>query len=258
MSEHAVRTATGSFRIVEGDGSHIVLTNKEYHDTVKIARMYRDDVKRFSKENTDIKRRLQELNKTLASLQSKLDSDEASVKELSRQKGTFEQETLSYKKEIASLREALDHAEALNVNLKRICRERANQARGLPRAADGYIVLMSREWREKAMDGSLIRGYKTTIQTPIAASIDDAVAKREIYDTLMNGVLADLGIYYCEPVNGRIKSQVDVLTVYRRVYAANFKAGYWEATIYTNGPITVPENRTPIPPQKRRNGGKQK
>ena len=258
MSEHAVRTATGSFRIVDRDGSHIVMTNEEYHDIVEVTRMFRDDVKRFSRENTDLKRRLQEIGDTLTSLQSKLDSAGITIKELSRQKGALEQDAASYKEEIESLEGDLSHAEALNTNLKRICRERANQARGLPRAADGYIVLMSREWREKAQDGSLIKGYKTTIQTPLNASTDDAVAKKEIYDTLMNGVLADLGISYCEPVNGRMKSAVDVLTVYRRTYAANYKTGFWEVTVYTNGAISVPENRTPAQPQKRRNGGKQK
>ena len=258
MSEHAVKTSIGLFRIVDREGSHIVLTNEEFHDIIKIARIYRDDVKRFSKENADIKIRIQELRDTLTSLHSKLDSAETTIRELSRLKDALEQESASYKEEIASVKEALNHAEALNINLKRICRERANQARGLPRAADGYIVLMSREWREKAMDGSLIRGYKTTIQTPIAASVDDAVAKKEIYDALMNGVLADLGIYYCEPVNGRMKAQADVLTVYRRVYAANYKSGYWETTFYTNGSIKVPESRTPVPPKKKRNGGKQK
>ena len=258
MSEHAVKTSIGLFRIVDREGSHIVLTNEEFHDIIKIARIYRDDVKRFSKENADIKIRIQELRDTLTSLHSKLDSAETTIKELSRLKDALEQETSSYKEEIASVKEALDHAEALNTNLKRICRERANQARGLPRAADGYIVLTSREIRERAQDGSLIRGYKTAIQTPINASTEDAVAKKEIYDTLMNGVFADLGIYHCEPVNGRMKTQVDVLTVYRRTYVANYKTGLWEINLFTNGPITVPENRIPVQPQKRRNGGKEK
>lgn len=258
MSEHAIRTATGSFRIIDGDGSHIVLTNEEFHDIVKISRMYRDDVKHFSKENTDLKIKLAGFGDTLASLQSKLDSAEMTIRKLSRQKGTLEQEVASYKEEIESLKRELSHAEALNTNLRRICRERANQARGLPRAADGYIVLTSREIRERAQDGSPIRGYKTAIQSPISASTEAAVAKKEIYDTLMDGVLADLGIFYCEPVNGRMKTQVDVLTVYRRTYVANYKTGLWEINICTNGPITVPENRTPVQTQKRRNGGKGK
>ena len=258
MSEHAVKTSIGLFRIVDREGSHIVLTNEEFHDIIEIARIYRDDVKRFSRENADIKTRIQELRDTLTSLHSKLDSAETTIRELSRLKDALEQETSSYKEEIASVKKALDHAEALNTNLKRICRERANQARGLPRAADGYIVLTSREIRERAQDGSPIRGYKTAIQSPISASTEAAVAKKEIYDTLMDGVLADLGIFYCEPVNGRMKTQVDVLTVYRRTYVANYKTGLWEINIFTNGPIKVPESRTPVPPKKKRNGGKQK
>lgn len=258
MSEHAVKTSIGLFRIVDREGSHIVLTNEEFHDIIEIARIYRDDVKRFSRENADIKTRIQELRDTLTSLHSKLDSAETTIRELSRLKDALEQETSSYKEEIASVKKALDHAEALNTNLKRICRERANQARGLPRAADGYIVLTSREIRERAQDNSLIRGYKTAIQTPLSANIQDIVAKKQIYDTLINGVLADLGVFYCEPVNGRLKTAVDVLTAYRMTYAANYRSGFWEVTVYTNGAISVPENRTPAPPLKRRNGGKQK
>ena len=250
---HAVKTSLGSYRIVDGDGTYVIMDNDEFHDYVKISRMLRDDIRRFSRESVDLHSKLQDDIKTIDSLRSQLSVSEEKVKELSRQKDELEQSMTALREEITKLTDDLAHVESLNVNLRRICRERANQARDLPKSRDGYVVLVSHEWREKAQNGQLIRGYKTQIQSPHDASMDDETAKRQIFDDLVNGVLADLGCPYYEQVNGRPAEPIDEMSMYRSIYTADYRSGLWLVTIYTSGPLKVPPHRRPQ--QKPRNRG---
>ena len=149
---HAVKTSLGSYRIVDGDGTYVIMDNDEFHDYVKISRMLRDDIRRFSRESVDLHSKLQDDIKTIDSLRSQLSVSEEKVKELSRQKDELEQSITALREEITKLTDDLAHVESLNVNLRRICRERANQARDLPKSSDGYVVLVSQEWREKAQN----------------------------------------------------------------------------------------------------------
>ena len=252
---HAVKTSIGSYKIVDGDGTHVIMTREEYHDYVNISRMLRDDIQRFSRKSVDLHRKLQEDLKTIESLKSELAVAEGTIKELSEQKGALERSISTLKEELAKLTDDLTHAEALNVNLRRICRERAHQARGLLKNSDGYVVLVSQEWREKAQDSRLIRGYKSTIQSPYDAGMDDETAKRQIFEDLVNGVLADLGCPYYEQVNGRPKEPIEEMSMYRWIYTADYRSGsgFWTVTIYTSGPLQVPPHLRP--PQKHRNQG---
>ena len=250
---HAVKTSLGSYRIVDGDGTYVIMDNDEFHDYVKISRMLRDDIRRFSRESVDLHSKLQDDIKTIDSLRSQLSVSEEKVKELSRQKDELEQSMTALREEITKLTDDLAHVESLNVNLRRICRERANQARDLPKSSDGYVVLVSHEWREKAQNGQLIRGYKTQIQSPHDASMDDETAKRQIFEDLISVVLADLGCVYYEKVNGRPAEPIEELSMYRWIYTADYRTGFWMVTIYTTGPLIVPPHRRPQ--QKPRNRG---
>lgn len=250
---HAVKTSLGSYRIVDGDGTYVIMDNDEFHDYVKISRMLRDDIRRFSRESVDLHSKLQDDIKTIDSLRSQLSVSEEKVKELSRQKDELEQSITALREEITKLTDDLAHVESLNVNLRRICRERANQARDLPKSSDGYVVLVSQEWREKAQNGQLIRGYKTQIQSPHDASMDDETAKRQIFEDLISVVLADLGCVYYEKVNGRPAELIEELSMYRWIYTADYRTGFWIVTIYTTGPLIVPSHRRPQ--QKPRNRG---
>ena len=250
---HAVKTSLGSYRIVDGDGTYVIMDNDEFHDYVKISRMLRDDIQRFSRESVDLHSKLQDDIKTIDSLRSQLSVSEEKVKELSRQKDELEQSMTALKEEITKLTDDLAHVESLNVNLRRICCERANQARGLSKNDDGYIVLVSQEWREKAQNGQLIRGYKSVIQSPYDAAMDDTTAKKQIFEDLINGVLADLGCPYYEKVNGRPAEPIEEMSMYRWVFTADFRSTFWNITIYSTGPLKVPPHRRPQ--QKPRNRG---
>ncbi|MBQ8054852.1 MAG: hypothetical protein IJ198_13785 [Lachnospiraceae bacterium] len=253
--KEAVKTSFGSYRIVDGDGTHIIMTNEDFHENTKIFHFLRDDIRRLSQESVDLHCKLQDDLKTIEFLKSELAVAEGTIKELSEQKDDLERSISSLKDELAKLTDDLAHAESLNVNLKRICRERANQARDLPKSSDGYIVLVSQEWREKAQNGKLIRGYKSVIQSPYDAAMDDTTAKKQIFEDLINGVLTDLGCPYYEQVNGRPKEPIEEMSMsmYRWVFTADFRSTFWNITIYTSGPLKVPPHRRPQ--QKPRNQG---
>ena len=116
---HAVKTSLGSYRIVDGDGTYVIMDNDEFHDYVKISRMLRDDIRRFSRESVDLHSKLQDDLKTIESLKSELAVAEGTIKELSEQKDDLERSISSLKDELAKLTDNLEHAESLNANLKR-------------------------------------------------------------------------------------------------------------------------------------------
>ena len=250
---HTIKTSTGSYKNVDGDGTHVIMTSEEYHDYVKISRMLRDDIRRFSRESVDLHSKLQEDLKTIESLKSELAVAEGTIKDLSLQKDDLEQSMSTLKEELTKLKDDLAHAESLNINLKRICRERANQARGLSKNEDGYTIFYSREHCERSQCGKLIRSFKSEISTPYDAGMDAATAKRQIFEDLINGVLADLGCPYYEQVNGRPAEPIDEMSMYRSIYTADYRSGLWLVTIYTSGPLKVPPHRRPQ--QKPRNRG---
>ena len=190
--KHAVKTTLGAYRVINCDGTHVVMSNEEFPDIAEISRMLKSDLQRLGKESVTLHRKISDDSEMISSLQSKLATVEETAKEISRKKDDLEKSFAAIKKEYENLKDDLAHAESLNMNLRRICRERANQARDLPKSSDGYVVLVSQEWREKAQNGQLIRGYKTQIQSPHDASMDDETAKRQIFDDLIEGVLADI------------------------------------------------------------------
>ena len=189
--------------------------------------------------------------------------------------------------EIVQLKERLEAAEQeiqnekdLNKNLIRIMTERSNQKRGIKpkKGHDGYIVLESRQWKQKYVvdvwDSSdhedryannrgiaIKKGYlnvdhreenvwKSVIQTPYDASIPLAEVMSRIESDL-GDVLKSIG---CEC---RIKPEFngeyyDFGTndngypkngMYKWLYKANYRVGLWEIEIYTTKNLRIPEYR---------------
>ena len=182
----------------------------------------------------------------------------------------------------------LERQRNLNNNLKRIARERANQARNIrpKKDHDGYLVMISRQWTEHyeyeytkeeydALDSSFrnrhsfpykekrtASAWKSTIQTPYDASIPLNQIRGQIMSDLWNGgVLEDIGCpkMLKDEYNGTYYEWPDedgygVNGMYRWTFQANYKAGYWELEIFTTKSLRVPEGRRPVP--KNRIAGK--
>ena len=191
----------------------------------------------------------------------------------------------SQKEQLKKVEAELRNEEILNVNLVRIMRERANQARGIrhKKNHDGYIVLGSRQWTEKYMEEvwdseehaekygngeyhghaikqgylrlekKMVNTWRSIIQTPYSASLPVEPVRARVKKEI-GKVSADIGVeYHIDETNKdnchdwQIPDYEECANVlYRAQYSANYKTGFWELTIYTTKSIQVPENRLPI------------
>ena len=146
-------------------------------------------------------------------------------------------------KQIKAAEEKTAKERLLNENLLRICRERANQRRGITpkRTHDGYLVLSAREWSERTAGGRA-RAWRTTIQTPYDASLPEAGVIPRIVADLKGGVLQDIG---CSGIadDGRYPVAADRCMMYRGTFGADYRSGFWLVTIFTNKQLTVPVER---------------
>ena len=190
----------------------------------------------------------------------------------------------SQKEQLEKVKAELRNEEILNVNLLRIMRERANQARGIrpKKNHDGYIVLGSRQWTEKyteevwdseehaekygngeyrshaikqgylRLEKKMVNTWRSIIQTPYSASLPVEPVRARVKKEI-GKVSADIGVeYHIDEANKdnchdwQIPDYEECANMlYRAQYSANYKAGFWELTIYTTKSLRVPENRCP-------------
>ena len=146
---------------------------------------------------------------------------------------------------------------ALNANLLRISRERANADRGLrpKKVHTGYVVVMSseKEIRYKTGRNKLLTAkvWETVLQSPYSVDFTESQARQLIEEDLLarkNGLLADVGItMICsgssyenliETENWKeIKAAHNAL--FSRQLRANYRAGYWEYIIQHTKPLGI-------------------
>ena len=146
---------------------------------------------------------------------------------------------------------------ALNANLLRISRERANADRGLrpKKVHTGYVVVMSseKEIRYKTGRNKLLTAkvWETVLQSPYSVDFTESQARQLIEEDLLarkNGLLADVGItMICsgssyenliETENWKeIKAAHN--TLFSRQLRANYRVGYWEYIIQHTKPLGI-------------------
>ena len=146
---------------------------------------------------------------------------------------------------------------ALNANLLRISRERANADRGLrpKKVHTGYVVVMSseKEIRYKTGRNKLLTAkvWETVLQSPYSVDFTESQARKLIEEDLLarkNGLLADVGItMICsgssyenliETENWKeIKAAHN--TLFSRQLRANYRVGYWEYIIQHTKPLGI-------------------
>ena len=146
---------------------------------------------------------------------------------------------------------------ALNANLLRISRERANADRGLRpnKIHTGYVVVMSseKEIRYKTGRNKLLTAkvWETVLQSPYSVDFTESQARQLIEEDLLarkNGLLADVGItMICsgssyenliETENWKeIKAAHN--TLFSRQLRANYRVGYWEYIIQHTKPLGI-------------------
>ena len=263
---YAKMLKTGNFKMVSGDQNpeYALLTLREYENV------------RSNSERVDT------LSQQLAEKESELQKLQTSANNCKKQ---LEKEKEAHRKAYVQLRlqehlhtcchdsmdlqaELREQAEALNQNLRRVCRERANATRGLTpkKQLDGYIVLKSDQALERVSLETLgekktfgqpsfrdIPIWRTTIQTPYDASIPYEVIQPEILrDLFGTGILKEMGCMQMqtEDKNGEFRIWKDsdgspICGAYRWSFSANLRAGFWEILLYTTQALVIPAHRNP-------------
>lgn len=188
----------------------------------------------------------------------------------------IKKEATSLQEQLAEAQTAVQNEKNLNENLVRIMRERANQSRGIKpkKQHDGYIVLESRQWKEKYKvdvwdtEDHMMRyggnfgvarkkGYlrtvqktadtwKSLLQTPYESRIPlDQVRYKVEEELFRKGILTNIGCtgMYDGYKDGAFDKNENIL--YRWVFKANHHSRLWELEIYTTNELTVPEYRLP-------------
>lgn len=154
-------------------------------------------------------------------------------------------------------------------NVYRIMRERANAARGIvpKKSHDGYLVLNSRQWKERY--SAIVNGKKTQSSANVWQSVletpyDVALAADQIRTQIENDlklIISDIGCHCMVPEkdNGKYKTNMEKIensreknVLYKWDLVANFKSGLWLLEIYTTKSLRVPESRRPVQKQPRK------
>jgi len=146
---------------------------------------------------------------------------------------------------------------ALNANLLRISRERANADRGLrpKKVHTGYVVVMSSEKEIRYKNGRnkllTAKVWETILQSPYSVDFTESQARQLIEEDLLtrgNGLLAEVGITLICHGNGyealteaenwkEIKFLHNAL--FSRQLRANYRTGYWEYIIQHTKPLGI-------------------
>ena len=261
------------------DGSVMDIWNEKYPAKLRKAVFYENELNDFNNdvnykinllniEKTAAKeeckalkykyeKRLSEVEKENKNLRATLDSIKENEKILNSN--------------IKDLSERLRAAKMLNSDLKRICRERANADRNIvpKKSRCGYVILSTSEWHETVNTNITFKEWrklhpdinadfydpvlkmkvgvwKSVLQTPCQASISYQAIKYEIFDEFNNVIRFDLGIDIVQSPekNGEfltVKSEegTPACVLYKWLYRANMRSGYWELDLYTSEPLVI-------------------
>lgn len=213
---------------LDGECTHVIQTRQEYEMLLN----QRDRAKREKEE-----------------------AERAAAREISRvkQEAAHEADLQQVERKTAEIADQ----RALNANLLRISRERANADRGLrpKKVHTGYVVVMSseKEIRYKTGRNKLltVKVWETVLQSPYSVDFTESQARQLIEEDLLarkNGLLADVGItMICsgssyenliETENWKeIKAAHN--TLFSRQLRANYRVGYWEYIIQHTKPLGI-------------------
>lgn len=151
------------------------------------------------------------------------------------------------------------HQRALNANLLRISRERANADRKLKPKKEhtGYVVVVSEETDHQYKDGNRhvkrVLLWKTVIQSPYVVDFPEEQVREQILEELLRKdedgyrLIDRLGIngYYGKGYGSMIEDREWCAEperfniMLKPKFRANFRAGYWEVVCLHTKPLGV-------------------
>ena len=291
MAKFLKRGALGIMTEAEGGASdpylaEVRLTADEYekiYRRITIAekaaeRVNEDAKRRVDEERADMKRRMAEFEKKAV--------DEAERRVRAAEVRREDEESM-----VAGLEAELDRQRNLNINLKRIARERANAMRGLKpkKGHSGYVVLSSEQYRQRyrmehdydewrsehprasrksfrAYEDFTADAWRTVLQTPYDASIPINQVRWDVMLEIAEmGFFSDIGIeavqdeerngeYFSHELEGMDGAMREACCLYRWSFKADYRTGLWEMVLYHTKSIRVPEKYRPAVMGAKSNG----
>lgn len=163
----------------------------------------------------------------------------------------------SLQRDLDKIKAELYRVNDLNVNLKRIMRERANAKRGLTpkKAHHGYIVLDSQQYNyifryyvQGNANTDNFPCWKVRIQSPYDSSIPYNTVVKDIRDDLIKVFGASLNIKSVLNVDGysyenfKKEWNSDKNFIFKTSYKANIRSGFWEVEYLVKSSIFIPED----------------
>ena len=160
---------------------------------------------------------------------------------------------------LAAERAESAHQRALNANLLRISRERANADRKLrpKKEHTGYLVVFSEETDHQYKDGNRrvkrVLLWKTVIQSPYVVDFPEAQIRKQVLEELLqededgHRLIDRLGIngIYNKGYGSMIEDREwcaepgKYNIMLKPKFKANFRAGYWEVICLHTKPLDV-------------------
>lgn len=226
--------------LADQECSHVIQTKQEYETLLR--------------QRDRAKREKEEAERTAAREISRVKQETAHEADRAAQRAQAQIDVLQHVErktaEIADQR-------ALNANLLRISRERANADRGLrpKKVHTGYVVVMSseKEIRYKTGRNKLLTAkvWETVLQSPYSVDFTESQARQLIEEDLLarkNGLLADVGITmicsgssYENLIETENWKEIKVAhnTLFSRQLRANYRVGYWEYIIQHTKPLGI-------------------
>ena len=228
-------------RLDDQEGSHVIQTKQEYETL---------------------------LNQCNRAKREKEETERAAAREISRvkQEAAHEADRAAQRAQ-AQIDDLLQQVErktaeiadqrALNANLLRISRERANADRGLrpKKVHTGYVVVTSseKEIRYRGGRNKLLTAkvWETVLQSPYSVDFTESQARQLIEENLLtekNGLLADVGITLICHGNGyetltEVENWKEIKILHNALFSrqlrANYRVGYWEYIIQHTKPLGI-------------------
>lgn len=248
MSEFVRAGALGGYRPVAGGQSdpectHVILTKNEY-DQILLEKARAEQLARTIKVEAD--RAINDAQRS-ASYKAQQAAEEArkAVEHMEAALGAERAESA--------------HQRALNANLLRIAKERANADRKLKPKKEhtGYGVVFSGEKEHRYKDGN--RRWKkkllweTVIQSPYTVDLSEPLARKQITDELIRNDEAGSCMIYKIGIGGFYPGSYAAMSDDREwcaeperfnimlqpQFRANFRSGYWEVVFLHTKPLGV-------------------
>lgn len=257
MSEFVKRTMMGYKEVPGGHSdpecTHVILTLKEYDQILQEKRQAEIDI-RTTKSNADKAITEAKRNAAYTAQQARQEAQE----KVAAIQGELEQE-----------RAESAHQRALNANLLRLNRERANADRNLKPKKErcGYVVVNSEEKEIGFKAGGKrlhkVMLWETTIQSPYSIQMEENVVRKQIADDLFPtegawivgriGITGKFNGSYEKFLEGKEQNPEDssydgnVVIAKQQRLRRRFRQEYWEVAIVHTKPLGhVPEDLLPF------------